>query len=63
MNTNQLLAQLDAARVNGERAADARRVIGQEADTLRAAIQSGSPERIGKAKAEAERVLAMWVGY
>jgi hypothetical protein len=62
-NANQVLAKLDAETVDGKNAPDKRRALTDESNTLRAVLQSGDAERIGKAKADAERVLKMWSAY
>lgn len=63
LSVNQLLAKLDAETIDGTNAPDKRKVLSDEACALRAAVNRGSsPQHIGAVKAEAERVLAMWVG-
>lgn len=62
MNVNQLLAKLDAESLDGTNAPDKRRVLAAEANTLRSALNRKAPAaHIGAVKAEAERVLEMWV--
>lgn len=61
--TMRLLSALDAATVNPRRAPDARRVLRDEACSLRAAQQSGDRARIEAARTKAARVLDMWDGF
>lgn len=58
MNPQELLVVLDRASVSGDLAPDCRRVLGQEANALRACMQSGG--NVGKRAREAAEVARLW---
>lgn len=60
MSAQQVVKALTFAEVDGSIAADARRVLRVEREQLTAAVRSGDGAKINAAKAEAERVAAMW---
>lgn len=56
----QVLNALEFAQVNGSLAADCRKVLGDECNAVRAALQSGDGAKIAAAVKEANRVATMW---
>ena len=59
--TAALLTTLDRASLDSKRAPDARRILGAEANELRAVIQRGG--NVEARAEEARATLAMWEGY
>lgn len=60
MNASQLHSHLLTLEVSGNRAADFRRLVSKERQTLYLALQSCDRKRIAKAYNETLRVLQMW---